>query len=417
MRLAAAAFALAALAIAVSAVDNGLGRTPPMGWNSWNQFQCNVNETVMMEIGTALFVALLFLRRAQPHPCENACVFASWRHARSVSSGLAKLGYVRLDVDDCWAYARSANGTIEPDPITFPSGMAALADFAHSLGLRFGLYTDLGNETCAGRPGSLGYETIDADTYARWGVDLVKVDNCFNDNIAPEMRYPIMGAALNNSGRAIFFAMCEWGDDNPAEWAPAIANSWRTTGDIKPNWASVLSNLDKNNDWATYAGPGGWNDPDMLEVGVVLDGASLSQIEQQSHFSLWALVKAPLILGLDVRSMSSEAYDIISNAEVIAVNQDPLGAQGRLLKRNVLLSTEIWASHMADGSVAVILFNRGGIIDADIKVNWPLIGLDSDQPALVRDLWQHADLGTFTGAFEGKHIPPHGVQMLLITPQ
>jgi alpha-galactosidase len=278
------------------AVNNGLGLTPQLAWNSWNHFACFINEYVFRATADAL-----------------------------VSTGLAAKGYRYVNLDDCWASYRHANGTIASDPITFPSGIAALADYVHKKGLKMGVYTDLGYLTCAGRPGTLNYEAIDARTYASWTVDYVKVDNCNSDGTAPEVRYPIMSLALNQSGRPIFFSMCEWGVDNPAYWAPAVGNSWRTTGDISDDWATMTNRLDDNEPLYPFAGPGGWNDPDMLEVG----NGGMTTDEYQSHFSLWALMKAPLIIGCDVTTMSSDTLNILGNEEVIAINQDPLGVQGR----------------------------------------------------------------------------------------
>jgi len=195
------------------------------------------------------------------------------------------------------------------------------------LGLKFGLYSDAGTFTCAGRPGSLGYEINDANIYASWNVDYLKYDNC-NSNTSPETRYPPMRDALNATGRPIFFSMCEWGVDDPAKWAGAVGNSWRTTGDISDSWASMLSNLDQNDKWWSYAKPGGWNDPDMLEVG----NGGMTQDEEISHFSLWALIKSPLLIGCDITKLSQETLTILTNPEVIAVNQDPLGVQGHKIR-------------------------------------------------------------------------------------
>eukprot|EP00026_Physarum_polycephalum_P007276 Phypoly_transcript_07334.p1 GENE.Phypoly_transcript_07334~~Phypoly_transcript_07334.p1 ORF type:complete len:529 (-),score=81.06 Phypoly_transcript_07334:65-1420(-) len=227
-------------------------------------------------------------------------------------------------MDDCWAYARNDSGFIEADPTAFPSGIAALAAYVHSLGLQFGLYSDAGTETCAGRPGSLGYEKNDAWSYASWSVDYLKYDNCNSGSETPMVRYPVMRDALNATGRQIFFSMCEWGVDNPATWAPTVGNSWRTTGDISDSWTSMLNNFDINNEWFKQAGPGGWNDPDMLEVG----NGGMTNTEYVSHFSLWAIAKAPLLIGCDVTHLDSATLAILTNSEVIAVNQDPLGVQG-----------------------------------------------------------------------------------------
>ena len=233
----------------VFALDNGLGLTPQMGWNSWNKFACNINEQLIKDTIDAL-----------------------------VSTGLAGVGYKYVNLDDCWQYNRTADGKIVVDP-RFPNGIKPLADYAHSKGLLFGLYSDAGYKTCQGRPGSLGYEEIDAKTYAEWGVDYLKYDNCYNDGTKPEVRYPPMRDALNKSGRRIFYSMCEWGIDSPAKWAKTVGNSWRTTIDISDSWARMCNIIDLNDLCADYAAPGGWNDPDMLEVGnggMPARGASLS---------------------------------------------------------------------------------------------------------------------------------------------
>jgi len=279
----------------VSPLPNGLGLSPQMGWNSWNHFGCGINEQLIHDTITALS-----------------------------KSGLAAAGYKYVNMDDCWAGTRDSNGIIHPDSKTFPNGIKPLADYAHQMGLLFGLYSDAGTNTCAGRPGSLNYEKQDANSYASWGVDYLKYDNCNNQNIPPKTRYPIMRDALNATGRHIFYSLCEWGEDNPAEWAPAVGNSWRTTGDISDNWASMTSRIDQNDKWWNYAAPGGWNDPDMLEVG----NGGMTYTEYVSHFSLWALAKAPLLVGCDITKMSSQTLSILTAPEVIAVNQDPMGQQG-----------------------------------------------------------------------------------------
>jgi len=245
--------------------------------------------------------------------------------ADAMSATLKQFGYEYVNMDDCWARSRMANGTVVPDPVDFPNGIKYVADYVHSLGLKFGLYSDAGTATCDNRPGSLGYEKIDAMTYASWGVDYLKYDNCNSGSQPPEERYPIMRDALNATGRPIFFSMCEWGVDNPASWAPEVGNSWRTTGDIADNWQSMISNLDNNALVVSVGAPGGWNDPDMLEIG----NGGLTYNEEVSHFSLWAIIKAPLIVGNDLTNMSDTTLSILNNTEVIAVSQDPLGIPGR----------------------------------------------------------------------------------------
>ena len=280
-------------------LNNGLGRTPQMGWNSWNKFGCNIDEQLIIDTIDTLN-----------------------------SSGLVEAGYKYINLDDCWQSYRDEQGIIHPDNDTFPNGIKYLADYAHEKGLLFGLYSDAGNGTCQKRPGSLGYEEIDAQTYADWGVDYLKYDNCNNQDIPALIRYPKMSKALNQTGRPIFYSICNWGEEDVATWGKDVGNSWRTTGDISDDWKTMIDIIDMNNELSEYAGPGGWNDPDMLEVG----NGGMTLTEYKTHFGLWAISKAPLIIGCDVTSMSQEIKDILTNPEVIAVNQDPLGIQGKKIK-------------------------------------------------------------------------------------
>jgi len=375
-----AVFSLSVLYLshAVLCLDNGLGQTPQMGWNSWNHYSCNVNQSVIEKTADAF-----------------------------ISRGLDKLGYKYVNVDDCWAKSRDSNGIIQPDPDAFPD-FKGMVDYVHSKGLFFGLYSDAGIKTCAGRPGSLGHETYDALTYAEWKVDYLKYDNCDNNGSQPQVRYPVMRDALNNTGRPIFFSMCEWGQYNPAEWAPAVGNSWRTTGDIGDNWNSMISRADLNNEWAQYAGPGGWNDPDMLEIG----NGGMTITEYETHMSLWCLMKAPLLIGCDVTNMDDETFRILSNTEVIAVNQDNLGIQGRKLTMDGTI--EVWGGPLEGGSFAVVLLNRGNS-SATIQANWSNLGIHESRPAMVRDLWRMADVGTRKGSVSAT-VPSHGVKMYKISP-
>ena len=238
-------------------------------------------------------------------------------------------------------------------------------------------------------------------------VDYLKYDNCHSGPLPPEKRYPVMQDALNKTGWSVFFSMCEWGVDDPAKWAAAVGNSWRTTKDIRDNWQSMISRADMNNMWWEYAGPGGWNDPDMLEIG----NGGMTTTEYETHFSLWCLMKAPLLIGSDVRSMSDDTFRILTNSEVIAVNQDPLGVQGN--KSRVDGDKEVWQGPLAHASYAVLLLNRGSS-SASITAQWGDFGVDSTRKAMVRDLWQHKDLGTFTGSITAM-VPSHGVVMYNIT--
>ncbi|KAH7689999.1 alpha-galactosidase protein [Dioscorea alata] len=361
-------------------IDNGLAKTPQMGWNSWNHFRCGITEQLIKETADAL-----------------------------VSTGLSSLGYQYVNLDDCWGESdRDSEGNLVAKRSTFPSGIKSLADYVHGKGLKLGIYSDAGSQTCSKTmPGSLDHEEQDANTFASWGVDYLKYDNCNNPGTSPKERYNTMSKALLNSGRSIFFSLCEWGQENPATWASGVGNSWRTTGDIEDNWESMLSKADENDQWASYAGPGGWNDPDMLEVG----NGGMTTEEYRAHFSLWALAKAPLLIGCDVRSMSSETKDILGNSEVIAVNQDGLGVQGRKVKSNNGL--EVWAGALSGGRVAVVLLNRSGS-QASITANWSDIGLQSSQ-AEVRDLWKHS-----TSKAKGQitsTVDSHACKMYVLTPK
>jgi alpha-galactosidase len=246
-----------------------------------------------------------------------------------VSSGLSELGFVHLNLDDCWHSAqRDSKGRVQADPTRFPSGLKALGDYIHSKGLKFGIYSSAGFKTCQGFPASLGLEQIDVQSYVDWGVDYLKYDNCYQDYGKPETRYAVMSDALQNTGRDIFYSLCEWGRENPAVWASDIgAQSWRISGDISDDWKSIVSRAEITASLWRYSGPGrGWNDPDMLEVG----NGKCNTDEYQSHFSLWTILKSPLIIGNDIRSMSLDVLEMLSNKEVIAINQDALGRQGRI---------------------------------------------------------------------------------------
>jgi alpha-galactosidase len=368
-------------------LDNGLARTPPMGWNSWNKFACNVNEQLIRELADAM-----------------------------VTSGMKDAGYVYLVIDDCWQIDRDAQGNILPDPQRFPSGMKALADYVHSRGLKFGLYSDAGTLTCQKRPGSRGYEFQDARQYAAWGVDYLKYDWCSTGTQNAPASYSIMRDALLKAGRPIVFSICEWGTSKPWLWAKDVGNLWRTTGDIQDCWdckrdwggMGVVHILDLQDGLESYAGPGHWNDPDMLEVG----NQGMTITEYRAHFSLWCILAAPLMAGNDLRNMTNEVKEILTNREVIAVDQDSLGMQGRRVKRYG--DREVWAKQLADGGRAVVLFNRGPK-SQEISVSWTEIGYPQHVAAQVRDLWAHKDLGKLIGKFSAE-VPSHGVVMVTVKP-
>jgi len=309
--------------------------TPQMGWNSWNKFACDIDEDLIKQTADAL-----------------------------VDSGLAKLGYNFVNLDDCWqASTRDENGVIQPDPVRFPSGLKALGDYVHSRGLKFGIYSSAGFKTCQAFPASLGLEEVDAASYAEWGVDYLKYDNCYQDHGLPTHRYGAMEEALEGSGRDIFYSLCEWGRENPATWAPGIgADSWRISGDIRDSWRSIIERAEIGASLWRFAGPTtGWNDPDMLEIG----NGGCSDDEYRTHFSLWAMLKAPLIIGNDIRNFSTPSpenaavLEILGNKEVIAVSQDPLGRQARLtwsdttekLRNSDIFGDKLIATKCATGAV------------------------------------------------------------------
>jgi alpha-galactosidase len=371
----------------VQALDNGVARTPPMGWNSWNKFGCNVSESLIREMADAL-----------------------------VSSGMKDAGYQYVVIDDCWQVSRDAQGNILPDPRRFPSGMPALADYVHAKGLKFGLYSDAGTGTCQNRPGSRGYEFQDARQYAAWGVDYLKYDWCHHSTQDSQASYSIMRDALQKSGRPIVFSLCEWGSTKPWLWARDVGNLWRATGDIQDKWdvtlkwggLGVVQILDLVDGLESYAGPGHWNDPDMLEVG----NGGMSLTEYRAHFSMWCILAAPLMAGNDIRTMNADIRAILTNQEAIAIDQDPLGRQGRRVRKSQGL--EVWAKDLADGGRAVALLNRTAA-PASIAVSWPEIGYPSHLSAKVRDLWAAKDLGEMPGRFSAE-VPSHGVVLLRIEP-
>jgi len=365
---------------------NGLALTPPMGWNSWNRFGCNVNEQRIRGAADAM-----------------------------VASGMAAAGYEYVVIDDCWHGVRDAGGNIQPDPQRFPSGLKALGDYVHAQGLKFGIYSDAGERTCGERPGSRGHEFQDAWQYAAWGVDYLKYDWCNTGTQDPHASYLTMSDALRASGRPIVFSICEWGNSKPWSWAKDIGNLWRTSGDIYDHWQGrkeymlgVMDIVDLQAELYPFAGPGHWNDPDMLEVG----NGGMTADEYRAHFSLWAMLAAPLMAGNDLAAMSAETKSILTNREVIAVDQDALGAQGRRVAKNGDL--EVWARPLSDGSRAVVLLNRSAG-PAAITVRWTGLGYPAHLPASVRDLWQGKSLGKSRGAFAAT-VPMHGVVMLKITP-
>ncbi|KAI4373122.1 hypothetical protein MLD38_011282 [Melastoma candidum] len=361
---------------------NGLGLTPQMGWNSWNHYSCFIDEQIIRKTADAM-----------------------------VSTGLAKLGYEYVNIDDCWAeIARDDKGNLVPKNATFPSGIKALADYVHSKGLKLGIYSDAGYFTCSKTmPGSLGHEEQDAKTFAAWGIDYLKYDNCNNDGSRPTVRYPVMTRALMKAGRPIFLSLCEWGDLHPALWGDKVGNSWRTTNDIADNWDSMISRADQNEVYAEYARPGGWNDPDMLEVG----NGGMTKDEYIVHFSLWAISKAPLLLGCDLTSITKDIMDVVANKEVIAVNQDSLGVQAKKVRMEG--DQEIWAGPLSGYRVAVVLLNRGPI-RYSVTANWDDIGIPQGSVVEARDLWEHRTLKTHFVSNISATLDSHSCKLYVLKP-
>jgi alpha-galactosidase len=361
-----------------------LAMTPPMGWNSWNKLGCNINEAAIRRQADAM-----------------------------VSSGMKDAGYRYIIIDDCWQGSRDADGNIQPDPARFPSGMKALADYVHDRGLKFGIYSDAGIRTCGGRPGSRGYEFQDARQYARWGVDYLKFDWCDTGTQDAQSSYRIMAMALRQSGRDIVLSICEWGDNRPQDWAEPFGHLWRTTGDIRDNFSvsegyslSFLAILDKQVGLETFSGPNHWNDPDMLEVG----NGGMSHTEYVTHMSFWAMLAAPLIAGNDLSTMSADTKAILTNPDVIAVDQDTLGIQARPIRRSP--ETEVWARPLAGGQRAVILFNRSEKPQS-ITVSWEDLQYPATLRPDIKDLWTKAIYRKQRKGFAAT-VEPHGVVMLRV---
>mgnify|MGYP006277447157 CR=1 FL=1 len=373
-------------------VGSGLAKTPPMGWNSWNCWGTSVDEDKIKAAAEVM-----------------------------VSSGLIDHGWTYVNIDDAWQGERDPETKkISPND-KFPD-MKKLADFIHSKGLKFGVYSDVGPKTCAGYEGSKDYECRDAHTYAEWGVDYVKVDWCHSEGLDPEKAYGIFGKALAKCGRDIVYSICNWGYKNPWEWGAKVGgNLWRTTGDIFDAWASVHLLASMQAPLYPFAGPGHWNDPDMLVVGKlgwgpVIRDTRLTPNQQYSHMTYWALLSAPLILGCDLTQLDDFTMNLLTNDEVIAVNQDNLGRQARrLIKEDGI---EVWVKDLSDGSKAIGVFNityyLGEKPYRDYTLDWSSIGLAKVQH--VRDLWRQKDLGVYEGSFPVS-LPEFGVIMIKVNPE
>jgi alpha-galactosidase len=395
-----AVFTTVLFATATAQKFPNLAPAPPMGWNTWNKFACNINEKLIRESADAM-----------------------------VSSGLKAAGYTYIVIDDCWHGKRDSLGFIHPNPETFPSGMKALADYVHSKGLKLGIYSDAGNTTCGHRPGSRGHEYQDAITYASWGIDYLKYDWCDTEGLNAVGAYTTMRDALYAAGRPIVFSMCEWGNNKPWEWAKDVGHLWRTTGDIyhcfdcrKDNggWFSlgVLQILDLQDGLRKYAGPEHWNDPDMMEVG---NGMTVG--EDRAHFTMWCMLAAPLMAGNDIASMTKETKEILTNREAIAVDQDALGVQA--FRYSVKDSVETWFKPLSNGDWALALLNRGKA-SREVVLDWLAMPVSDDLSGKstsfdkisykVRDLWLKKEVGTTKKAFK-RALPAHDAIMLRLIKQ
>jgi len=378
-----------------------LASTPPLGWNSWNMFGPKVSADAV---------------------CEMADI--------SIRTSLKECGYEYVVIDDCWSVKdhRDGNGDLIPDPERFSGGIKPVADYVHSKGLKFGIYSDAAEMTCAGYPGSYGFEEQDAALWASWGVDFLKYDYCHapSDQATAIERYTRMGSALQNCGRDILFSICEWGGRSPHLWArQAGGQMWRATGDVVDSWTNTLSGtwwglgidaaIDRAANLHEYAGPGGWNDMDMLIIGLNgkghVPGTGASYLEYQTQMSMWSILCSPLMIGCDIRSMSTETAGLLMNREVLAINQDPLGQQAARIKKTGDL--EIWRKRLEDGGLALALLNRGST-GAEISFKAGEIGLLDGSHGVIRDLWKQEDVADFQPSFSYE-VRPHNTALLRIS--
>jgi len=354
---------------------NSLAKTPPMGWNSWNKFQTRIDDATVRGIADAIS-----------------------------ANGMKDAGYQYVVIDDGWQGPRNANGVLSPNP-NFPD-MKALADYVHSKGLLIGIYSSPGPRTCGGFEGSYGHEGQDAKMFAAWGMDYLKYDWCSASRIWKDSdmqaAYQKMGEALQATGRPIVYALCQYGRAEVQKWATQVGgNLWRTTGDIRDRYDSMARIGFAQSDLANFAGPGHWNDPDMLEIG----NGGMSPDEYKTHFSLWSMIAAPLISGNDARQMDPDITPILLNKEVIAVDQDPLGAGGKQVKK--LGDIEIWQKPLANGDISIAIFNRS---EQETRTTIPWHDLAIGNSYAVRDLWAHSDRGA-PSEVSSQSVPAHGVVM------
>ena len=387
-------------------IADQLALTPPMGWNSWNSTGKNVSDKVIREVADAI-----------------------------VSSGLKDAGYTYVVIDDYWHGGRdSITGLLYPDPNKFPNGIKALADYVHSKGLKFGIYSDAGTQTCGEMPGSYGYEQKDAQLFAEWGVDYLKYDYCFcpdfvSDNNDYRMaidRYKAMGDALKATGRPIIFSICEWGPRSPWLWGKEVGGHlWRTSYDVYDMWDSprnatspigIMASLDAATNLSRFAGPGGWNDPDMLVVGLNnkgnIKGGGCNDIEYRSQMSMWCMISAPLMIGCDIRTMTESTKTILSNKDIIAIDQDALGKQGfRVYRKDGL---EAWKKQLVNKQVAIAFLNRMST-DQTLTTGLKSLELNPDSRYKVYDVWDHKNVDQKDGQLSVK-LKPHETKVFVLSP-
>jgi alpha-galactosidase len=388
----------ATLAVQAQKFD-GLALTPPMGFNTWNTFASNIDEALIKETADAM-----------------------------IASGMRDAGYTYIVLDDTWsAKERDAHGNLVADPVKFPSGMKALGDWLHGKGFKFGIYGCAGHKTCGGYPGSWGHEFQDGMIYASWGVDYLKYDWCDTGTAEARDAYKRMRDGLHAAGRPVVFSLCEWGTAKPWEWAGEVGHLWRTTGDIydsydgrkawENGWKRILDlqytlveNSNGADGIAKYAGPGHWNDPDMLEVG----NRGLTPAESRAHFSLWCILAAPLIAGNDVRHMSDETKAILTDKEVIAIDQDALGREGYRVLAEPAKNIEIWVKELGNKEWAVCALNTAPAA-ADLTIEWDRLGWFLHGNYALRDVWAKKAAGDTSKPFTVR-VESHGVALLRLSP-
>ena len=379
------------LAFAVNALDNGEGRTPPLGFNTWNHFYCNINEGIIRDAADYI-----------------------------IKLGLRDAGYIYVNIDDCWMGSERNKTTKElvPDAKRFPHGIKVLADYCHQKGLKLGIYSSAGTKTCQGLPASLGYEDLDAATWAKWGIDYLKYDNCNHDSQSGLVRYSKMRDALNKTGRRMYYSICSWGEEKVWEWGTKVGNSWRTTGDIEDTFESMRRIYKSNVVLSQYAGPGGWNDPDMLEVG----NGKMSANEYKTHFTLWAMAKSPLLIGCDLTKIKNEDLSILKNKDVIALNQDKLGKQAKCTLNCAdsdfakdSKNAQITVGELENGSYAIAVTNWNNDKEfKNVTVNFAQLKLPLTSYK-VKDLWFAKDMGVIKDQFVVASLVKHDTYAFRLT--